>query len=152
MNFFSFHNSLRSSIFSLLKYSVMNMLVPLGLFVFCRFFTLCLYLRRLHIIVRRLFLLFELFCLLGVINQVSPGTLVAVSLNNLPKFPVVYIDYHLPSGYFSSTYPLDLIASVWHSPASIFSIWWSISANLFLLFLSAILSQLKWACDTFIYI
>ena len=64
--FTSFHNSLRSSIVSLFKSSLMNMLVYLSLFPFCRIFNLSLYLSRSHIIVPALFPLFALFCLADV--------------------------------------------------------------------------------------
>ena len=67
--FTSFHNCLRNFIVSLLKSSLIDMLLPFSLFAFCRVFALSLYLRILHImhiIVRELFPLFVLFCLRDV--------------------------------------------------------------------------------------
>ena len=85
-------------------------------------FTLSLFLSRLPIIVRGLLPLFLLFCLLdvrfqqGILSQVSPRTLVAISLHNLPMYLLVFREYHLLSGYFSLIYPLDLLGSARHSP------------------------------------
>ena len=118
--FTSFHNCLRGSIVSLLKSSFINIFVFLNLFAFCRTFTLSLYLSRQHIIVCGLFSLFVLFYLHDVRRsrsmsvgcyQVSPGTVVAVSLHNLPMSPLESLEYHLLSGYFSLTYTLDLLVS-----------------------------------------
>ena len=49
-------------------------------------------------------------------NQVSPGSLVAVSLDNVPMSPQEFLEYHLLSRYFSLTYPLDILASARHIP------------------------------------
>ena len=116
------------------------MLVPLSLFKFCMIFTLSLFLSRLPIIVRGLLPLFLLFCLLdvrfqqGILSQVSPRTLIAISLHNLPKCLLVFREYHALSGYFSLIYPLDLLGSARHSPdqsdSHTSSIWCSVSASL----------------------
>ena len=125
--FTSFHNCLCSSIYSRLKSSFMNIFVPISLFTFCKIFTLSLYLSRLHVIVRGLFPLLVLFCLLDVrcVPSISIG-------NSKPNFswsaccnsssqpshvsPGVSRILSLLLGYFFLIYPLDLLASAKHIP------------------------------------
>ena len=51
----------------------------------------------------------------GILNQVSPGTIITVSLHNLPISPLEFLEYHLLSFYFSFTYPVDILGSARHS-------------------------------------
>ena len=115
--------------------------VPLGLFSFSRTFPcLCILVNCILLFVGCFHCLYYFVCFtfnvlvwfpLGILRQVSPEILFAVSLHNLPMSSQVFLEYHQPSGYFSLIYPLDLLASAQHTPDQFdthislqFSVWY----------------------------
>ena len=51
----------------------------------------------------------------SILSQVSPGTLLAISLHNLGMSPLEFLEYRLLLAYFPLIYSLDLLASAQNS-------------------------------------